>query len=445
MREIPSMFHFWETQSVQDIVESGWIDRINPSSGFEGVKEGRLRFNIPGNESFINLQKSYLYLKLKLVGSGTVPGSGTSVITWDAKTAFATSGLSVVNAIAHSLFRHVEVMVGGQTITKGDQNYGYRTYLELLCNTTKEAQETYFHVIGWKKDIAGSMDSDASQALSDRRNFFNADGIGEFIIKPHTGINMIEKNIIPFTDIIFTLERHSRPEFYMRAKTHTVVKPFDIEIIEARYDVQRYKATVVFNSDFELMLKEHPVVYNLKDSQVHTCTIPATVSNYSIAELFRGVAPRRIMICFVETSKYNGSYTTNPYNFDHCKVESLRLLKNGLDSPYPETITNFQTTPHTFMQAYHRMMMSLAADYNDHVVSVTPEEYSRGFFFYSFFMAPDQEAGSDLLNTSSRPAQIKIEVRFSEALKESVQMIVYSEHDTAVQIDFARRVVVTYK
>ena len=451
IREIPAGFNFWETQAVQDVVENSWIDRINPSSGFEATREGRLKFVIPGNESFIDLSKSYLYLKLKIVGKGQInTGTATTpvLVDIDPTTGITTSGLSVVNNIAHSIFRQVEISVGGVTITKGDSNYGYRTYIEMLCNATKEAQETYFHVVGWKKDKAGEMDTVNSDVLATRRKFFTNDtAVGEFIIRPHSGITLVNKAILPFTEIIYTFERHSNPQFFMRCKEHTSTTPFNIEIVQATFEVQRYKATTMFSTDFEKMLRQHPVVYNIKGSQIQTCTIPASVSNYSIAEFFKGTVPKRIVIFFVSTANYNGSYTKNPFNFDHFKVESLRLLKNGLDYPYPETITNFRSTPHAFMQSYHRMMMSLGFDYNDHVISITPEEYEKGYFFYSFLMTPDQEPGSNLLNnsTTTHPAQIKIEVRFSETLQESIQMMVWSESESSVLIDFARRVVVTHK
>jgi hypothetical protein len=447
IREIPSMFHFWEHQIVQDVIDNGWVDRINPVSGFEGKSGGILKFFFPGNESFIYLPKSYLYLKLRLVGTGKVTDDGASVETTVLKSNFAKSGLSVVNNIAHSIFRSIEVKLGGQVITLGNSDYAYRTYLQLLCNTTKEAQDTYFTVVGWKKDKAGAMEGPTNPALDYRRsNYFTDDGVGEFIIRPHTAISWCQKAILPFNDCEITFNKHSTPSFFIKAKEDQMSStPFDIEIVNAYYEVQRYRGTVQFVSELEMMLKDHPVIYNLKDSHVNTFTIPANVSNYSNDSLFHGTVPRRIVIAFVKTTNYNGKYTGNPFNFEHFNIESLRMLKNGLEYPVKETLTNFQSTPKTFMQAYHRMMMSIGADYNDHVVSVTPEEYSNGYFFYSFLMAPDQEAGSDVNNIASRPTQIKIEVRFAQNLTESVQMIVYSETETVVSVDMSRRVVVAHK
>jgi hypothetical protein len=392
-----------------------------------------------------------------LVGTGrtrVVPlAEPATYETWDVKkTNFEKSGLSVVNAIAHSLFRSCEVKLGGQIITLGNSDYAYNTMFQILCSTSKEAQDTYFSVIGWKKDIAGSMEGYSTatggtankQALKDRRELFTEDGFAEFIIRPHTAIASMDKCIAPFTDFEISFTRHGNPQFYMNAiNDYSSPTPYDIEIVQAYYDIQRYRTSVPFSTDFELMLNKHPIVYHLKDSHVHTCTIPSGVSNYSNDSLFHGVVPRRILIAFVNTTNYNGSYTTNPFFFHHFNIESLRLLKNGLEYPVRETITNFKSTPKTFMQAYHRMMMSLGVDYDDHVVSITPDEYSGGYFFYSFLMSPDQEATTE--NVISRPAQIKIDVRFAENLPTPVQMLVYSESDTVVSIDTTRRVVVTHK
>jgi hypothetical protein len=448
------MFHFWENQTIQDVVENSWIDRINPVSGFEGTKQGILKFVIEGNESLISLQKSQIYLKLKLVGTGKIPHTDTAkpgTPTDTKASTFTTSGLSVANAIAHSIFRSCEVKLGNQIITLGNSDYGYTTVLQILCTTTKESQDTYFSVIGWHKDTPGKMEApnaytDANNALLQRRNFFNEEGIGEFIIRPHTAIQNMDKCILPYCSLEISLQRHNNPQFYMKAINDEITStPFDIEIVQAYYEVQRFKLSRPFNTDMELMLQSHPIVYNLKDSHIHTCTIPQSVSNYSNDSLFHGTVPRRIIIAFVSTANYNGKHTGNPYFFDHFKIESLRLMKNGLEFPVTETVTNFKSTPYTFMQAYHRMMMSLNADYSEHVISITPNEYAQGTFFYSFIMAPDQEGHSEAKQLAAGPAQIKIEVRFSENLDKSIQMIVYSESDTIVSVDTARRVVVTHK
>lgn len=455
VREIPSSFHLWEAEPINDIVIQPIIDVINPVSGFEARKSGSLKFAIPGNDTFVDLRKSYIELDFKLTGSGKIPATTTGGSDKAIDITFgnvATSRLSVVNNIAHSLWRLIRFRLGNVQTELGEGGYGHKVQVQLTSNTTKEAQDTYFQVTGWLKDTAGEMDSgiDGSNlstagnaAQYKRRQLFfdHTTGVGHFRMRPHSGLTFMAKNIIPYLDIELELVRHNNPDFYCKSAKE---KTFDIEITHARYHVQRYKCSPSYVSGVEQMLKEHALIYRLNDAHLNTCTIPLGVSNYSNDNLFHGNVPRRIIFAFVSTAAFNGHHQKNPFNFQHFNLQSFRLLKNGIDYPYPEIITDFKTIPPKFLDAYHQMMMNMNADYNDHVVSITPHEYANGYFFLNYNMSPDQESGSDLLNLANRPSQIRAEIRFADALQESVQLLVYYESPTTISIDFARRVVVTH-
>lgn len=455
IQEIPQALNLWEQQTIKATVENSYLDIINPVSGFEASRNGSLKFNITGNDSFVNLFKSYISLKLKLVGKCSFPLTGT-VTDPDLGVKVADigkTGLSVINNIAHSLFKSVKTRIANQDITISDDSYGFKTYIQLLLNSTKENQETYFRVTGWVKDEAGKMDSEIkSDGTSDnpslvirRKEAFNdEEGSGEFFIKPHTGINFLNKCIIPFTDIEFELARHDNNDFYLmhKGRSHS----YDIEIVEAKYWVQRYKCNPSFVADVEKMLNEHPINYRIKDSHITNFSIPSGLQNFSHDNLFyTGNVPERIIIAFVTTEAFNGDAKKNPFNFEHLNIQSLKLMKNGINYPYPEIITNFQTSPNSFLSAYHLFMNSLGADYNSHTTSITPSEYHRGFYMYSFLMTPDQESGTDLLTLSNKPSQIRLDIRFGAALSKPVQMLVYFENETSLQMNIKREALVTHQ
>lgn len=453
VQEIPSSLNLWEQQTYKAAVENSYIDVINPQSGFEGTKNGSLKFTIAGNDSFINLFKSYIYLKLKITGNPLI-GTGASAVNVDTSVSkMGASSLSVINNIAHSLFKSVKVKIANQDLTISDDSYGFKTYIQLLLNSTKENQETYFRVTGWAKDEAGNMDAliktDASSdngALPVRRKdyFTNDEAIGEFFIKPHVGINFLDKCMIPFTDVEFELQRHDNSDFYLmhNAPSHG----YDIEIMEARYWVQRYKCQPKFVSDVETMLSQHNVNYKIKDSYMNNFSIPTGVSNYSNDNLFySGSVPERIIFAFVQTNSFNGDSKKNPFNFQHLSIQSFRLMKNGVNYPYPEITTNFQTSPNSFMPAYNLFMKSLGADYNSHTTSITPYEFHNGFYMYSFLMSPDQESGADLSTLSNKPSQIRVDVRFGTPLSGPVQMLVYFESETSLQLNIKREALIMHQ
>ncbi len=61
-------------------------------------------------------------------------------------------------------------------------------------------------------------------------------------------------------------------------------------------------------------------------------------------------------------------------------------------------------------------------------------------------MNPDQDGTSDNLGLlPQQPAQIRVDVKFSQNLKHAIQMIVYFESPTIVTVDVLRRVTVIHK
>lgn len=445
IQEIPQSLNLWEQKTTKAVVESSHIDIYNPVSGFEAVRNGSLKFNITGNNTFINLFKSYIQFKFKLVGKSKIGDDNDVGVKLSE---MGKSGLSVVNNIAHSLFKSVKLKISNQEITISDDSYAYKTYIQLLLNSTKENQETYFRVTGWAKDTADKMDSfntTDNKAIMTRRNCFSdEDGVGEFFMKPHLGINFLDKCIIPFTDLELELSRHDNSDFYMMHKGDS--HKYNIEISEARYWVQRYTCNPNFVASVEKMLLEHPIEYRIKDSSITNFSLPSGISNYSNDNLFySGNVPERIIIAFVMTDAFNGVANKNPFSFKHLNIQSLKLMKNGLPYPYPEIITNFQESPNSFLSAYHLFMNSLGADYNSHTTSITPDEFHKGFYMYSFLMAPDQESGTDLLTLSNKPSQIRLEIRFGEALKAPVQMLVYFENETSLQMNIKREAIVLHQ
>ena len=448
VRELPSYLNYWPTKSLQDHFDNGYIDIINPLSGFEGRDSGSLKFNILGNDSFISLNLSAIYLKLQLTGEGKTAGSSPETVSI-ASTDIYKSGLSIVNNIAHSLFSNINVRLGNQLITRSGDGYPFKTYIQLLCNSSKESQDTFFRVTGWKKDVAGFMDekidSNATNTkntslLTRRTDFFtDSDGIGEFYIRPHTGLTFLDIPIIPYLDIEFELERHPTNDFYIMHKCQTA--SFSVKILEARYHVQRFRGKPSLLKELEIMTQTHPVSIDMNEGHINNFTIPSGIRNYSNENMFHNHVPNRIIFAFVSTDAYNGSPSKNPFNFQHFKIESLRLMKNGIEYPRPEIITNFNSTPHTFMTAYYNTMISLGADYNINAVSITPNEYANGYYFYSFNMAPDQQiSGGDVYTPADRPSQIRLDIRFSEALPQTIQMLVYYENRTTIRWDVERRV-----
>lgn len=453
VREIPSHLNYYDPDIIQDIVNHTYVDRINPQSGFEARKSGTLKFLVKGNESWIDLRESPIYFRARMVGTGKEAGKTGKDDELDATWAnFAKTGATVVNGIGHTLFKDCRAKLGSTIVSDAGENYGYKAMIQIMTGAVRDTQEIYLQgSIGWEKDTAGHMDAavvngnSENKALVTRREMFGKEGdpVLEICMKPHTGLTMLEKYIPPFLDVEIELTRHDNPNFYMMTglENHT----FDIEIEDPVYEVRRYLNNSAYVANVERMVIEHPIKLRLTDGHINTITIPGGVRNYTIENLFHGNVPKKIAFAMVHVDNFNGAHNKNPFNFHHFNVSHMRLLKNGQEYPYPECRTDFSSKPPLFLQTWHRMMMSFKSDYNDHCVYVTKKDFANGFFFYSFFMPPDQESGWEMHQVPSGPSQIRLELTFDTALTKSIQLIVFYTSDSIVTIDNLRRVSVVHE
>ena len=439
---VPAKFDYFQEIARNEVTESRLTDRVNPVSGHEGRHGGSLKFFVKGTDQFFHPSESFIYLKLKLVGTDS--NQKTPKLT-----DLAATQLSVVNLIPHSIFQSVKVKVGNQIITYNDNDYPYKTLIQMLFNSGKESLETYFRTAGFIKDVSGHMDAaidttdvnktENTALLERRKKLFSAnDAVGEFIIKPHTGICFSEKAIPPYLDVEFELVRNERPDFYLMSKTSN----FHIEILESYFMPKKYNASLIFLGGLEKALTEHKLLkLQLNEPCVTTFTLHKDQLNYHNETLFNGKIPIRIIIGLVDAKAYQGDKTKNPFNFQHFKRTHIRLLRNAAVYPDPEIVTSFaDVADQSCMLAYHHLYSSFNATYNRDVPIISYEDFSNGYFLTAYNMAPDEDTGLDPYNAAYKPSSIRLELRFGAPIPDVTQMIVYYEVINQVMIDYKRTV-----
>lgn len=437
---IPSNLMYFDPVTEVNILEGGFTEFINPISGHDGrTSTTPLKFVLIGTDSYIDLSKTHLVLRCKFTGehnkndnTNKGPTKANSNIT----------KLGPVNAIAHALFKSIRIKLGNTNITTGDTDYGYKAFLQLLFNTNKAAQDTYFQLIGWETDAPGKFDDLANPALLSRRGKWTDKGEIEFVMKLHSALFFHDKAIPPYIDTEIELMRHPNPSFYLM---YAEGGDFSVEITKAVLMCQKTKLAPEFSAGIEMTMRqaEEPIIFNLNDSYVGNYVINQGVFNYHNDTLFLGKSPKRIIFGFVDSKAYNGNIGMNPFNFQNFDIESVRLTKNGLDFPHPPIETNW--TEDQYKEAYHYLCASVQGDYNDAVLQITPQAFKEGTTLYSYDMSPDQRGSADLHNAANKPSVIKFEVTFKTAPTSPIQLIVYYEMDTHVVIDYKRNVMVTHQ
>jgi len=99
----------------QIVVKRGFWNEIQPMNPV--TNEGPYEFRIPADSNFIQLNKNYIYMQLRIkkptVASGsTVPDYGP------------------INLIGKTFFKQVKCFLGGHLIYDSSDKYAYRAFLE---------------------------------------------------------------------------------------------------------------------------------------------------------------------------------------------------------------------------------------------------------------------------------------------------------------------------
>ena len=103
---------------------------------------GPYDFLIPGSSDYIDLSRTHLGLKFKIVDS---EGADIPV----------TTEVGIINSLLHTLWNQIDVYLNEVLISTSTTNYPYLSMMKILLENTKGVKETRLTSSGLYKDTAG--------------------------------------------------------------------------------------------------------------------------------------------------------------------------------------------------------------------------------------------------------------------------------------------------
>ena len=248
---------------------------------------------------------------------------------------------------------------------------------------------------------------------------------------------------IPVCSDIFQSDRLLHPSISMKLKLGRATEAFSLlhgGDNKFKIDLQNLRLYGRFIQLGQSIVKQHqtlidqkkPLVYPIKRTIMRTYNIPqGEMSIYVSNMFFGGDLPKSIIIGFVETEAYHGSYKKNPWNFKHFNLRSAILRVNGESCPADPIKPNFKKN--LFMREYLEFYRNIGIDMNDDAGNmITPELYRGGQFFLSFDLTGDQCNMHHHHKTIS--GAIDFNAVFNEELPVSVTVIVHAVTEAQIEI-----------
>ena len=140
---------------------------------------------------------------------------------------------------------------------------------------------------------------------------------------------------------------------------------------------------------------------------------------------------------------FNGDRALNPFNFEHFNINFLCLYVDGVQVPSKPLQPNFRGDQ-LYIDAYHTLFSGTGVHFLNQGNQISRESYPNGYCLFAFDLTPDLSANECTHWNLVKHGSVRLDVRFSEALANTVNCIVYAEYDNILEIDASRQAIIDF-
>ena len=153
--------------------------------------------------------------------------------------------------------------------------------------------------------------------------------------------------------------------------------------------------------------------------------------------IFYGQVPSKIIIGMVSNLAYSRDYAKNPFNFMNMGLNYLEINVDGQPVPSRPFRPNFDEND--YISSYLSLLDS-ELDLKSMII-VKPTDYASGYALYLFDI--QSFLSGSVVKITKWTIHVRLSVRFSKALVETINIIVYAKFPEIMSIDQSRNVNVT--
>jgi hypothetical protein len=230
---------------------------------------------------------------------------------------------------------------------------------------------------------------------------------------------------------------NTKSSFSLLNKDPTSTATF--KFLDAELIVRRIKAEPkILLAHNETLSKGYFARYNLTRVELKTFKFSKGPQSLSINNAVLGVMPKRLVFTMVKNTDFLGSIETNPFYFRHYYLTSFTPFVNGRRIP-SESLSLDMSHEKTSVMGYSTLFEGCGIHHSNTGLQITHDMFINGYFMLVYDLPPDM-AASEGHTSSPVNGNIRIELKFAEALPEAVTCLLYLEYDKTVRIDLARNV-----
>jgi hypothetical protein len=419
-----------------------WADYVTYQPRAPIVGTDVIEFTIePIADHYINLSRSELFIQGKFVNADT------------GDTLAAGEMFAPVNLLFHSLWRQVDVWINDKHVSGGAQTYPYVAYLEKMANFNEAAKASNLQSCYYYEDTPdkfNDVEFVENLGAKKRHELVKSSKSIQMCDKLHTPLFHLNRNLIGNVKVSIKLSRANAPFYVMRklksptgaanaaADSSNVI--FKLE--SAKLKVFKYRPVNNLLTAQAAVLLKTPAKYVLNNVECKVFNISQGFQSVNYDNLFLGNIPTRIIAFMVDVAAYEGAYTVNPFEFKHNRTNFLVLYKNGIQYPSQPYQPDFANN--RYLECWNDMQHCLELWNSNKTNGITLDKYNKGFTFFTWDLSPDKSGSSSNFSLVQQ-GTLNMEIKFEAALTNNVNLFVYGETKSLMEIDFNGAVALDYE
>lgn len=422
---IPAL-ELFSVNPTQAVVEKTITTEFRPLSAVNGSSCIQFRFPTPSDQ-YLQFNETYLYVKIRFLLERT-DDQDITLDDW--------KKVIPANYLLHSLFKQVELVIGDEEIIKAPQTYAYKSYIEALLGFSDESKKSSLTSSMWHDN--GTV---RSLKIAPGSTNLKVGKTIELMGRLHLDFTFQPKALVGGTTVGLKFTHHD-PSFFLQC-SDPKLKP-SIEFLDASIEANFLRCYPHLVSAHEKALRVATAKYPLTRCEVKSINVSENLRDIMIDNVVSGVLPRRIFVMCVSNEAYNGSLTTNPFEFKDFGINHIACFLDGIQHPSRAFEPNFAEG--LFVREYLGFLRALNQNTTDSYISFDQEEYKKDKVIFGFNFSPDLTDGMGAVGHTSplKRGTLRMQVKFDKPLPTAINVLIYCEYDTVIEINELRQPVLNY-
>ena len=358
--------------------DTQWVD-YHPIASLDSY-HAPIEFTIPPHTEFnTDLSQTYLYVKFRILKE-----TGEDLAT-DSK-------VYPVNNLFHSMCSGIDLYLNNKLVTKNSDTYPYRAYIENLFSYGYDVKENQLKAAEfWYEGEPKKFEDITDAAITARGTPVGQSKVVELQGRLHLDLAMQEKYLPNGIEMTIRLSRSS-PRFCLMADECPSKIKIDTAILTVRY--VQLLSTIA--NDLNQTIAQHNAKLPIRRVEVKTFTIGTGLRSKTEDDLFQRQLLKRLFIGMVSNEGFIGSYTTNPFFFQHFDLSKLDVTCDG-HSVYGKPFEP-KFGANQYLRSYLSLYQALTSQNQVQNCNIDYKDYKGGYCFWGYDLTPDQAADQSHLH-----------------------------------------------